>query len=195
MRRRGLRPPDLTSLFDVLFILVFVSLVNAGVTKHAADAAAAARATPTEPTAPAVPPSLAALRQAAVEVTSAQVRRAPLRVLHVAADGTATSLEDEQGVRALAVPLLEKVADPDVAVAYLGDRAPALQVCGVIARELRRADLAGEVVVIAPAVALAELPVALVAGLRRDVARCQDGQRALAVIVEPSAVPVGPGAP
>ncbi len=41
MRRRSLRPPDLTSLFDVLFILVFVSLVNAGINKQAVDRAEA----------------------------------------------------------------------------------------------------------------------------------------------------------
>ena len=77
---------------------------------------------------------------------------------------------------------------PDVLVTYLGDRAPALRVCGVVSHELRLADLNGYVVVISPAVALGELPVALVAGLLRDVGRCQAEQQAMAVIVEPEMV-------
>ena len=185
MRRRRVQPPgSLTSLLDVLFILVFASLVQSNASGDAP--ATVPVASPPVPSPP--PPSFAALRQAAVAAATAQVEGAPLVVVHVAADGTAAELEEASGRRAIGVPLLERVADPDVAVAYLGDRAAALRVCGVVARELRVAELAGHVVVIAPAVALAELPVALVAGLRRDVARCWAEQHALAVIVEPTVV-------
>ncbi len=185
MRRRVQPPGSLTSLLDVLFILVFASLVQSSAS---GDAPAAATVPVGSPPVPLPPPSFAALRQAAVAAATAQVEGAPLVVVHVAADGTAAELEEASGRRAIGVPLLERVADPDVAVAYLGDRAAALRLCGVVARELRVAELAGHVVVIAPAVALAELPVALVAGLRRDVARCWAEQHALAVIVEPTVV-------
>jgi hypothetical protein len=108
--------------------------------------------------------------------------------VRVAADGTLVDVEWAGEKRALGLPLLERVPDPDVAVAYLGDRAPALRLCGVVAHELRAGDLAGHVVVISPAVPLGEMSVALVAGLRRDVTRCQNEQQAMAVIVEPGMV-------
>jgi hypothetical protein len=138
-----------------------------------------------------VPASLVALRQAAVAAAVQQVAGAPLVVARIAADGTLVELESTGAHHPLGVPLLERVTDADVVVAYLGDRAPALRVCGLAARELRVADLSGHVVVIAPAAPLSELPVALVAGLRADVARCQGDQHAMAVIVEPDALPAG----
>ncbi|HET7502744.1 MAG TPA: hypothetical protein VFK02_17100 [Kofleriaceae bacterium] len=38
-RRHVRRPPDLTSLFDVLFIVVFAALIRAAAVQHAADLA------------------------------------------------------------------------------------------------------------------------------------------------------------
>ena len=205
MRRR--RPPEgsLTSLLDVLFILVFASLVQSQA-RGAVAGASAAEAAATDAVAPGAPlvpapvvaPSFAAAREAAVAAAAKQVAGAPLVVARVGADGALVELELAGEKRPLGVPLLERVTDQDVVVAYLGDRAASLRVCGIVARELRLADLAGHGVVIAPAQPVSELPVALVSGLRRDVARCQVEQQAMAVIVEPEAaanVPTDGGVP
>ncbi len=199
MRRRGSQPSgSLTSLLDILFIIVFASLVQSTARgEERGVTAAEEEAPPVDDTAalvtPAGPAPLAALREAAVSATKQHVETAPLVAVRVSADGTIVDVEWAGETRALGLPLLERVPDPDIAVAYLGDRAPALRLCGVVAHELRVADLAGHVVVIAPAVPLGELSVALVAGLRRDVTRCQTEQQAMAVIVEPSMI--APAAP
>ncbi len=188
-RRRTPQAGSLTSLLDVLFIIVFASLVQTTARgEERADAAERTARVAAIPEVPGPPPSLAALRDAAVTAAAKHVEGAPLVAGRIGADGTLTELEWAGERRAVGVPLLERVADADVGIAYLGDRAAALRVCGVVARELRAADLPGHVVAIAPAVALRELPVALVAGLRRDVLRCQGEQHALAVIVEPDMI-------
>jgi hypothetical protein len=143
---------------------------------------------PSAPVVPAPPAALVALRDAAVSATTKQMQSAPLVAVRIAPDGTLVDVEWAGEKRTIALPLLERVPDPDVAVAYLGDRAPALRVCGVVAHELRVADLNGYVVVVSPAVALGEMSVALVAGLRRDLVRCQIEQQAMALIVEPAMV-------
>lgn len=206
MRRRASQGSgSLTSLLDVLFIIVFASLVQSTargeervVTAEEAAAAAAEKDAEKEQqaVAPAAPAALAALREAAVSATTRHVETAPLVAVRVSAGGSIVDVEWAGERRALGLPLLERVPDPDIAVAYLGDRAPALRLCGVVAHELRVADLTGHVVVISPAVPLGELSVALVAGLRRDVTRCQIEQQAMAVIVEPQMIaPPAPVAP
>jgi hypothetical protein len=201
VRRRTRPEGSLTSLLDVLFIIVFATLVQStarGDERAAAEREAAdAVVTSPEPVVPAPPAELAALRDAAVSATTARMKSAPLVAVRIGADGSILDVEWAGEKRALGLPLLERVPDPDVAVAYLGDRAPALRVCGVVAHELRVAELPGHVVVISPAVALGEMSVALVAGLRRDVERCQSEQQAMAIIVEPGMIapPVPPPAP
>ncbi len=194
-RRRATSPGSLTSLLDVLFILVFASLVQSTARGEERTAAAAPADEPvaTAPEVPAPPAAMAALRSAARAAVDARLTQAPLVVVRIAADGLLVELEHAER-RPLGLPLLEQVADPDVAVAYLGDRVPALRVCGVVARELRTDDLSGHVVVIAPAVALAELPVAIVAGLGRDLVRCQREQGAMALVIEPAALAADRGA-
>jgi hypothetical protein len=197
VRRRTRTEGSLTSLLDVLFIIVFATLVQStarGDERLAAEREVAdAVAKSPEPVVPAPPAELAALRDAAVSATTARMKSAPLVAVRIGADGTIVDVEWAGEKRALGLPLLERVPDPDIAVAYLGDRAPALRVCGVVAHELRAAELPGHVVVISPAVALGEMSVALVAGLRRDVTRCQSEQQAMAIIVEPGMI--GPPVP
>jgi hypothetical protein len=185
--RRGIRPADLTSLFDVLFILVFVSLVNAAIQKKATAEAVAASKPP-----PAVhatlPPALAALRQQAL--TSLGER--PAVVIRISRAGVMTAIEAQGRRIALDLPLVEQVPDPDVVVAYLGDRSAALRVCQQAALNLGVADLAGQLVIFAPDVPLADLTVALVAGLRKDIERCLVDQHGVAVLVDAGALPVRP---
>jgi hypothetical protein len=180
-RRRHV-PPDLTSLFDVLFIVIFAALIRAAAAQNAAAAAAAAPPPPVEPApAPLDPASLHARALAAVD---AQLATRPTIVLRVSAAGAITSLESAGTTQPLDVPLLERSGDPDVALAYLGDRSAELRACKVAALHLGVPDLATYLVIIAPERALAELPHALYEGLHRDVERCLVEQRGLAVIVD-----------
>lgn len=194
MRRRSKPEGSLTSLLDVLFIIVFASLVQSTargeerVVEAEQAAAAKAKPAPVVPVVPAPPAELVSLRKAAVTATTKHMETAPLVAVRIAPDGTLVDVEWAGERRALGLPLLERVPDPDIAMTYLGDRASALRVCGVVAHELRVLDLAGHVVVISPSVPLGEMSVALVAGLRRDVVRCQIEQQAMAVIVEPQVV-------
>jgi hypothetical protein len=176
MRRRRHVPPDLTSLFDVLFIVIFAALIRAAAAEHAA--AEAAKPPPLPEPKPLDPASLQARAAAALAT------RPPV-IVRVSAAGTITALEVDGKTTPLDVPLLEHSPDPDVAIAYLGERSAELRVCRVVALHVAAADLARYLVIVAPERALADLPHALYEGLRRDVDRCMAEQRGLAVIVEP----------
>ena len=88
----------------------------------------------------------------------------------------------------LDLPLVEHSADPDIAIAYLGNRSAELRVCRQLALHLGVTDLAPYLVIFAPDAPRADLPHALHEGLRQDVDRCQLEQHGLAVIVEPTGV-------
>lgn len=186
-RRRFVHtPPDLTSLFDVLFILIFAALI-----RTAAVQQAAAQPSPPPPKAKPVPPppvklATAQLQAAALADLGNQLASRPYVVVRVSGTGAITALEIGDKQTKLDTPLLEHSPDPDVALAYLGDRAAELRVCRVIAVQLGVVDLARYLVIIAPDVHLADLPHALYEGLRRDIDRCLADQQALAVLVDPS---------
>jgi hypothetical protein len=187
MKRRARRqpPPDLTSLFDVLFIVIFAALIRAA----AAQSAAATPAPP--PVTPPVKLDPASLHARALADLDAQLAARPAVIVRVSEAGTITALEEAGKVTPLDVPLLEHSADPDVAIAYLGDRSAELRICKIVALHLGTADLAKYLVIIAPAQRLIDLKHALFDGLRRDVDRCNTEQRGLAAIVDPIAtVPV-----
>ncbi|HET9621835.1 MAG TPA: hypothetical protein VFP84_10730, partial [Kofleriaceae bacterium] len=138
---------------------------------------------------PAPPPAVAALRQRALATLDAELAgRTPL-VIRVTAAGTLAGLD--VGARHVAVdaPLLEHSADPDIALAYLGDRAADQRICQIAALHLGTTELSRYLVIITPAVALAELPHALFAGLHRDVDRCLTEHRTLATLVDPTQLP------
>ena len=180
MRRRARRqpPPDLTSLFDVLFIVIFAALIRAAAVQQAVAAP--------EPPEPAPPPlDPASLRARAIVDLAAR----PTIVVRISAAGTISALEADGKVTPLDVPLLEHSPDPDVALAYLGDRSGELRACRIAALHLGVADLARYLVIFAPAQRLADLPHALFDGLHRDVDRCLADQHGLAVIVDPTVKP------
>ncbi|MEO6777622.1 MAG: hypothetical protein ABI467_32140 [Kofleriaceae bacterium] len=176
-RARRHVPPDLTSLFDVLFIVIFAALIRAAAAQHAL-AAAEAPAKPAPPPPPLDPASLRA--RAAGEIAARATA-----IVRVSSAGLVTALEANGTSTPLDVPLLEPDTNPDIAVAYLGERSAELRVCRIAAVHLALPDLASWLVIIAPARPLADLPHALVDGLRRDVERCVTEQHGLAVIVEP----------
>lgn len=182
MKRRRHVPPDLTSLFDVLFIVIFAALIRAAAAEHAVAAAAAPKPPEPKPVEPLAPGSLHAR-------ALAELATRPAIIVRVSAAGTITALEADGKVTPLDAPLLEQSADPDIALAYLGDRSDELRVCRVAALHLGRADLGGALVIIAPERALADLPHALYDGLHRDVDRCLAEQHGLAVLVDPEMKP------
>lgn len=188
-RRHAPRVADLTSLLDVLFILVFASLIRAAAVQDAA-ARAAQPAPPTPvPRVPALPADVATLRTHALAALDQQLAaRTPL-VLRISAAGTLDGLEVDGKRTALDVPLLEHSPNPDVGVSYLGDRSAELRLCQIAALHLGAADLARYLVIIAPARALADLPHALYDGLHRDLDRCFTDQHGLATVVDPTVLP------
>lgn len=205
-RVRVRRPPDLTSLFDVLFIVVFVALIRAAAAEQALAKLEAAEPPPAPPppaavAAPGPPPRplpLSELRQRALgQLTQELATRTPLvvRIAPGAANAAALwrveAIEADGASTPLDAPLLERHPDPDVAVTYLGERSAALRVCRLTALHLRRDDLARYLVILAPARPLADLPHALVEGLKNDLVRCAAEQQGTAVIVEPAS----PGSP
>jgi hypothetical protein len=185
MRRRApRRPPDLTSLFDVLFIVVFAALIRAAAAEQAAQPA---RPTPA-PARPVPPPAVAALRQRALATLAGDLAaRTPL-VIRVTPDGTINGLDVGAQHVTVDAPLLEHSPDPDVALAYLGDRSADQRICRIAALHLGSVDLSRYLVIITPSVALAALPHALFDGLHRDLDRCLTEQRALATLIDPIAL-------
>jgi len=158
--RRRQPPPDLTSLFDVLFIVIFACLIRAAAAQHAAEAKPA----PAPPPKPLDPASLQAR-------AGTQVAERPNVIVRISPDGHVT----EPAIATVLAPS----ADPDVALTYTGD------LCGLVHDHLPLVDLPRALVIIAPGAKLADLPHALYEGLRRDVDRCLQDHHALAVIVEP----------
>ncbi len=177
-------PPDLTSLFDVLFIVIFAALIRAAA---AQQALAAAQAPPPKPK-PAPPPAVldaASLHARALADVDRELAARPVVIVRISGTGTITALESGGTITPLDVPLLEHSPDPDVAIAYLGERSSELRVCRQAAVHLAVPDLSHVLVVIAPDRRLEDLPHALFDGLRRDVDRCLAEQRGLAVLVAP----------
>ena len=189
-RRRVHRSPDLTSLLDVLFILIFASLIRTAALQNA-EANEANEAPPAKPVVPAPPPppaEIAALRTRALANLDQQIASRKPLVIRVSPQGVITSVEADGKKLPLDVPLLEHSPDPDVGVAYLGERSAELRVCRVAALHLQAKDLAAYLVIIASIAPLADLPHALHQGLHRDLDRCLTDQRGLATIVDPAAL-------
>jgi len=186
-KRRVRRPPDLTSLFDVLFIVVFVALIRAAAAEHEVAEAAKTKEPPA-PAAPAKPPlplDVAKLQsQALKNVTAELAGRQPL-VIRISDQGVITKIESGDKQLTLDVPLLVPDPDPTIRVAYQGDRSAQLRACRVAMLQLGLADLSAHLVILAPARARDDLPHALVGGLDRDLSRCLADQRAIATLVEP----------
>lgn len=187
-RRHVHRTPDLTSMLDVLFILVFASLIGTAAAQKGRDEAPVAApedAPPVPPPVPPTPPELAALRARALESLHEELASRTALVLRVSRQGVLEAVEVEGQKLTLDVPLLEHSPDPDIGLAYLGDRSAELRLCRVAAVHLRAPDLASYLVIVAPTSPLADLPHALHRGLHRDLERCFAEQRALATIIDP----------
>ncbi|MEJ7597878.1 MAG: hypothetical protein WKG01_08225 [Kofleriaceae bacterium] len=189
LRGRVRKPPDLTSLFDVLFIVVFVALIRAAAAQQAVAAATAPKLTvPQPPRPPPPPPELAALQQRALaELQADLAARSPV-VIRISVTNTIEAIEGDGKVHRLDTPLLEQNVDPTVRLQYLGDRSADLRLCAVAALRLGVPDLSRHIVIISPAVPRDDRLTPINKGLDTDVARCLVDQRGQAAIVEPAPV-------
>lgn len=185
--RRVRRPPDLTSLFDVLFIVVFVALIRAAAAEHAVTEATTPKPPPPEPPRPPAP--VATLKVRALATISADLEKRTPLVVRVSERGIVSMLESADKQVVLDVPLLEQSADPDVQTTYLGDRSADLRICRVAAVHLNVPDLSRYLVIVAPSTSRRGRQVALNEGLDRDVVRCLTEQNGTATIVEPEPSP------
>ena len=211
-RRRPVQYAPLTSLLDVMFILVFASLIHGAAMEKRASQAASAASPPAsvpapvtarspaparEPAEPAVDPAARAardaeeLRRAALaQLITGLEGRSPV-VARIGRDGQLRSLERLRGGRVvsrqLGLPLVERVPDPDIALVYLGDRHDGPRLCSLLRLHLGARDLSDTLVIVAPDAPLDLLSVALARGLQRDAERCLADQRGVAVIVDPLA--------
>ena len=175
-RRHVRMPPDLTSLFDVLFIVIFAALIRAAAVQQAAAA---------KPAPPAPPPPPQKIEPTVLQQHAmTELATRPTTIVRVSSAGEITALEQNGQVTPLDVPLLTKSSDPDVALAYLGEGNADVRICHVVALTLRMTDLKDQLIIIAPDHKRADLPHALYEGMRRDVDRCLDEQKGLAVIVD-----------
>ncbi|HEY4238804.1 MAG TPA: hypothetical protein VGM88_03280 [Kofleriaceae bacterium] len=168
-RRRGRVPPDLTSLFDVLFIVVFAALIRATAAEHAAAAPAPAPAGSEQHRA------IAALdARTPVIVRIVPGAAADPDHWHVGAI--------EVGARKIPVDaaLLARSASADVALSWVGGG-----LCKTVAAALGETSLEKDLVIFAPARPIRELPVALYDGLAGEVGRCFADLRGYATLVEP----------
>jgi hypothetical protein len=180
--RRHVRvPPDLTSLFDVLFIVIFAALIRAAAVQAAAPVVVVPPAEAKPPPAPLDPATLKARALAQID---AAMQARPEIVVRVSAAGKITAIEAPDKKLALDTPLVEPSADPDVGMTYIGDRAADLRLCRVVVLDLG-VDLAKYLVIVAPDRRLEDLPHALFEGLHRDIDRCTEDQHGVAALVEP----------
>lgn len=198
MRRRdSRRPPDLTSLFDVLFIVIFAALIRAAAVENAA-----ARPPAPPVVAPVIPPTVAALHQRALADLGADLAaRTPLivRITGGAARGGAgatlgttlgaiEALEVDGRRIAVGAPLVESSPDPDLTLVYAGDRVAERRICHIVAARLGVRALSRYLVIMAPALPLVDLQHAFHDGLHRDLDRCLSEQHGLAALVDPTAL-------
>jgi hypothetical protein len=206
MRRRPVAQyTPLTSLLDVLFVLVFASLIYSAGLEAKQKEAAAARPAANRAAPSAIPPALVSidperLRKAAVAEILAGLESRQAVVARISADGRLRQLERRQDdapvVTPVELPLVERVPDPDVNLIYLGDRSPDLRLCSLIRLQLASPDLSQTIVIVALDEPLEQLSVALARGLKRDVDRCTGDQRGVAVLLDPRATgEPTPGAP
>ena len=188
--RRRLPPsaPAFVSLLDVLFILVFAALVRTASLQEAAAGKdePAVEPGPTAPPHARPPDERAELARRALAHFDASLRTRRIVIARVGRDGTITAVEDGKRKLVTSIPLLARVADPNIGLIYLGERSPELRLCAVVREQLAAPDLAQALVIIVPEVPLGELTVALVDGLRRDEQRCAVDHKGLAVVLDPS---------
>lgn len=196
MRRRRGQVESLTSLLDVLFILVFASLAQASLRDQAradtdaadegdaAEVADAGVADAGPPDAGAIDAGVMPLATRARDAYLEELGDRPIAIVHVSPAGVVRSVRHPGGTVDVDVGLLEAVDDPAIRLRYLGDADDSMTTCAIAAAAIGEERFAGSFAVLAPDAPLATLPVALVQGLRRDQRRCLRSHGAPTVLLE-----------
>jgi hypothetical protein len=198
-RRRGFaRPSSLISLLDVLFILMFASLAQTRAlmereaARPAVDAAADAGpvaaapddAGPAQDAARSDGVGAQRLRTRAYEAVLSEAQQRESVFARITGDGELAWVERvKRGRRAVGVPLVERVDDPDIALVYRGEADPALRVCSLVRAALDVSSLEAYLVIMVVELPVPEMQVALVRGLERESRWCRRDQDGLAVLV------------
>ena len=188
--KRARRSPTLTSLVDVLFILLFASLVQQRRAGHAraAEVAAAEAEAPDAGVPDAGAPDAGSGTEPRPDPhTAARAVRDRLhaeRVVLVAVGGGGIlrSVEVDGVRRELGVGLLRATGDARVVV-YAAEDRPELRLCNVIVAALGAEVVNGALALVTTERPLRELPYALVQGLRSDTARCLQDAGAYALLI------------
>jgi hypothetical protein len=200
--RRG-RPlvqySTMTSFLDVLFLLVFATLIHAADLAQKAQAKSQAKPPAAAVVAPVAPGQVSIdperLRKVALAEILAGLESRQAVVARVGADGRLRQLERRQDGQPVStpveLPLVERVPDPDVLLVYLGEQNPELRLGNLVRLQLGAQDLSDTIVIVALELPLDQLSVALARGLQRDVDRCTGDQRGVAVLLDPRAAEKG----
>ncbi len=183
---RRIRYSQLTSLVDVLFILLFASLVQQRRAAMAANPPAEPVPEPA-PTIDAGPPEPEEDLHAEARGVAEQLETDTVILVAVDRTGTIASIEHRGTAVAVDVPLLRATADERV-VAYAAVERPDQRLCKLVAHAVAE-DLAGALILISTEQNLRDMPYALVRGLRADAARCVDDAGAYALLVRPTDIP------
>jgi len=212
-QRRPVRYAELTSLIDVMFILLFAATIHAsatgepsapaariaarGASSHTGTGTARPGATRLAPDASAIAAPRSrdfdADRERALSELARGLTVRPVVVARVSPEGAVVAIEHSVGGRvehlSLAIPLVARVSDPDIVLSYLGDRSRELRVCGIVAMTLHRERFNDEIIAIVPDIPIEQMTVALARGLARDAEHCFADAHALGVLVGQPAVP------
>lgn len=212
-RRRRKRSAELTPLLDVLFILLFASLVQARerVERDLEDRAehtAAPAPAPIDAGAPDAAPDAmpdAALDAGATSALADHGRRLSALIagavhgrdafaVEVSETGHMVEIRHWRGgalirresLQHLLVTVPPEESSPEL-VYYRGDTQPGHRICPVVLAHVEppRPDLARALVVITADTPLADLPLALRNGLVRDAALCFEDAAGVAVLLDP----------
>lgn len=199
MRRRGIRYPALTSLLDVLFLLLFAALVQSAALVEDAGAGPQSEAVAVaDPVVIDAGPADAGPIDAAVADDRPIVDRALVRAQRALrhktpivvrlGQNTVTGVErvDLSGqVERIPflVDLLEPSTDPDVVIEYRGHADPQRRICNLVPQAFPDLAMQDALVIIAPPVAIDSLPVALVKGMMADVRHC--AAQGVTAVIEP----------
>jgi hypothetical protein len=209
--RHRKRIPELTSLLDTMFILVFAALIQAqaGSESEAAAEEAAAEEEPFDAGAEAEvgDDAGAAVPDAGAEELAAQAERERIArstarfvgairnqetiLVVVSGEGYIASItrhtpEETLPPEELRIKLLRDSENPDIRLVYRGREGKENRVCEITRRELGlEPDLGRAVVVITTDRPLDDLPYSLVTGLQDDAAACFDDANGLGILVDP----------
>lgn len=196
--RRPIRYSSLTSLLDVLFILVFASLTQAaGLVQKAEQTEVVPKEVQQAP-APKPPPipistSHAQLRDAAQVQVLRDLQGRPTVYVRISANGHLLAIERDGIPNAIKTldpptPLLVKTDFEGGGTSYQGNQEPGHRICSLVRKELALGSLENYLVIFAPEVGLDGLQVALARGLRSDQQYCFKDEGGIGILVDPDAI-------